>query len=148
MDYSTVQNAIVKRLVQVRREANDDCIVRTLKLYGTGSATANAVAQVTLPQRLTLKGIQAAIRINSITDGAQVDLELSRASAQQIATNGALDSILTVSVEGNFVTSGLAQFGVNQFFPVDAPFEQGAILYLHALVAGTVVYTATFTLWY
>lgn len=147
MNHSTVQNAIIERLITVRRH-DENQIVRTLKLYGTGSATANAVAQVTLPQRLTLKGIQAAIRVNSITDGGQVDLELSRASASQIATNGALDSILTVSVEGNFVTSGLAQFGVNQFFPVDAPFDQGAILYLHATVGGTIVYTATFTLWY
>lgn len=119
-----------------------------MRLYATGSATANAVAQVIIPSRATIRAIQAAVRINSITDGAQVDIELSRASASQIAVNGALDPILQVSVEGNFVTSGLAQFGVNQTFDVNASFEQGQIVYLHTLVAGTVVYTASFILWF
>lgn len=119
-----------------------------MRLYATGSATGNAVAQITIPTRATIRAVQAAVRINSITDGAQVDLELSRASASQIAVNGSLDSILQVSAEGNFVTSGLAQFGINQTFDVNAPFEQGAILYLHATVAGTVTYTASFIIWF
>lgn len=122
--------------------------MRTMRLYATGSATANAAAQITIPSRITIRAVQAAVRVNSITDGAQVDLELSRASASQIAVNGALDALLQISVEGNFVTSGLAQFGVNQTFPLAAPFEQGAILYLHTLVAGTVVYTASFIIWF
>lgn len=122
--------------------------MRTMRLYATGSATGNAVAQITIPSRATLRMVQAAVRINSITDGAQLDLELSRASASQIATNGALDSILQISIEGNFVTSGLAQYGVNQAFPLASPFEQGSILYLHTLVAGTVVYTASFIIWF
>lgn len=119
-----------------------------MRLYATGSATGNAVAQIIIPSRSVIRACQAAVRVNSITDGAQVDLELSRSSASQIAVNGALDSLLQVSVEGNFVTSGLAQFGVNQTFPLNAGFEQGAILYLHALVAGTVVYTASFIIWF
>lgn len=122
--------------------------MRTLQLYATGSATGNAVAQVIIPTRATLRICQASVRINSITDGAQVDIELSRSSSRQIATNGALDALLRLSLEGNFVTSGLAQNGINQAFPLDAAFEQGAILYLHALVGGTVVYDANFILWY
>lgn len=119
-----------------------------MRLYGTGSATANGVATIVIPSRATIRAVQAAVRLNSITDGAQVDLELSRASASQIAVNGALDAILQVSLEGNFVTSGLAQYGVNQTFPLNSQFEQGAILYLHALVAGTAVYTASFIIWF
>lgn len=119
-----------------------------MRLYATGSATGNAVAQIVIPSRAVIRAVQVALRVNSITDGAQVDIELSRASASQIAVNGALDSILQLSVEGNFVTSGLAQFGVNHTFPVNAGFEQGAILYLHTLVAGTVVYTFSGLIWF
>lgn len=119
-----------------------------LKLYGTGAATANAVAQVVIPSRGRLVGIQTAVRINSITDGAQVDLEVSVASAREIAVNGSQQCVCQVAVEGNFVTSGLAQSGVNQFFPVDVPVVQGQIVYLHALVAGTVTYDATFIVHY
>lgn len=122
--------------------------MRTLKLYGTGSSTANAVAQITLPSRLTVKGIQAAVKVDAITDNATVDLELSRSSATQVAVNGALDSVLQIGVFSDFVTSGLAHSGINQFFPIDAPFDQGAILYLHAVVSGTVTYYATFIVWY
>jgi hypothetical protein len=122
--------------------------MRTLKLYATGAATGNGVASVVIPSAAALKGIQVAVRVNSITDGAQVNLEVSRASAREIAVNGAQQAILEVALEGNFVTSGLAQAGINQFFPVSVPVTQGQIIYLHALVAGTVVYDATFIIWY
>lgn len=118
--------------------------MRTLQLYGTGSATANAVATVTVPSKALIKAVQVSVRINCITDGGQVDLEISRASARQIAVNGALDPILRLSLESNFVTSGLAQAGINQTFGLNADFAQGAIIYLHALIGGTIVYDANF----
>lgn len=119
-----------------------------LKLYGTGSATANAVSSILIPSTSTIIQILAAIRINSITDGAQVDLELSRASARQIATNEAQDSIAQFAIESNFVTSGLAQGGQNVVVPMRESFKQGSRLYLHALIGGTVVYDATFTVYF
>lgn len=122
--------------------------MRTLKLYATGSATANAAANITIPSAGTIRGVQASVRINSITDGAQVDLEVSRASAREIAVNGAQQSIVQVAMESNFVTSGLAQAGVNQFFPVNVTVTQGQLIYLHALVAGTVTFDATFIVHY
>ena len=117
---------------------------RQLKLYATGSATANAAAQITIPAAASIVGVQAAVRINSITDGAQLNLEISRSASREIAVNSAQQCVCEVVVESNFVTSGLAQFGINQFFPVHVPMVQGQFLYLHALVAGTVVYDATF----
>lgn len=122
--------------------------MRTLKLYATGSATANAVANVVIPSASTIRGVQVCVRINSITDGAQLNLEVSRSSSREIATNGAQQCVIEVCLESNFVTSGLAQQGVNQFMPVAVPMTQGQILYLHALVAGTVVYDATFIIHY
>lgn len=121
--------------------------MKTIKLYATGSATANAAAQITIPSRTTLVAVQCAIRINCITDGAQVDLEVSRASAREIAVNAAQSAIVQVALESNFVTSGLEQGGANLFFPCSVMLEQGQFVYLHALVAGTVVYDATFILW-
>lgn len=117
--------------------------MKTLKLYATGSATANGAATIVIPNASTIRGVQWAVRINSITDGAQVDLEVSRASAREVAVNGAQQCVSQVAAEGNFVTSGLAQGGVNAFFPVAVPMTQGQILYLHALIAGTVTYDAT-----
>lgn len=120
----------------------------TLKLYGTGSATANAVAQVIIPTAGKLKGVQVRLWIDSVTDNAQVDVEVSRASARELQVNGSQQCICEVGLAGNFATSGLAQFGVNQFFPLDVPVTQGQIIYLHALVTGTAVYNFTALLQY
>jgi len=120
--------------------------MRAIKLYATGSATGNAVASITNPTRGTLVGVQAAIKFDSITDGASVNLELSKAAASRIAINGNQDSIAEFAWFGNFVTSGLSQGGVNLFVPVSFAIEQGAFIYLHASVSGTVTYDATFIL--
>jgi hypothetical protein len=78
--------------------------------------------------------------IDSITDGASVRLEFSKVPTNQIGTNGALDPFLEVAMYGNFVTSGLAQSGINKFFPLSVSCRQGEIIYVHATVAGTVTY--------
>jgi hypothetical protein len=117
--------------------------MNTLKLYATGAATANAVANVQMPSATRIKGVQVAFMVDSITDNAAVQIELSRASAREIATNGAQQCIIEQAIYGNFVTSGLAQFGINQFFPVDIPVIQGQLIYLHAVVTGTATYTFT-----
>jgi len=114
--------------------------MRTLQIYATGSATATSVAQVTIPVAARVMGIQVALGIDSVTDNAMVRLEFSKVPTNQIATNGALDPFLEINLAGNFVTSGLAQAGVNQFFPVDIPCRQGEIVYVHATIAGTVTY--------
>jgi hypothetical protein len=119
-----------------------------LKLYATGSATANAVQSILIPSTLTIIQILAAIRFNSITDGGQVNLELSRASARQIATNEAQDSVAEFAFESNFLTSGLSQGGINVVLPCRERFQQGSRLYLHALVGGTIIYDATFTVYF
>jgi len=114
--------------------------MRTLQLYATGSATATSAAQVTLPSQGRVVGVQVSLLLDSITDGASIRLEFSKVPTNQIATNGALDPFLEVGLYGNFVTSGLAQSGICQFFPVDVPVRQGEIIYVHATVAGTLNY--------
>lgn len=122
--------------------------MRTIQLYGTGSSTANAVAQITIPSASTLRLAQLSLIIDSITDGASVRVEFSKVPVSQIATNGAQDAFLQAGLYGNFATSGLAQNGVNQNFPISVACRQGEIVYLHATVAGTVVYYANVIFWY
>lgn len=122
--------------------------MRTLKLYGSGASTANAVASVIIPSATRIKGVQVQAFIDCVTDNGACQLEISQASASEIAINGSQQCIVTIGMFSNFLTSGLAQFGVNQFFPVDVAVAQGQILYLHALVSGTLTYTFTGLLWY
>jgi hypothetical protein len=122
--------------------------MRTLKLYATGSATANAVANVVIPSASTIRGVQVALRMDSITDNAYLNVEVSRASARETATNGAQQCICEVALANNFLTSGDSQNGVNTFFPVNVAVTQGQIIYLHALVTGTLTYDATFVISY
>lgn len=122
--------------------------MRTIQLYGTGAATATSVASVTIPTAGRLVGVQADVQMDSVTDNAQVRLELSKVPTNQIGTNGALDPFLEVGMFGNFVTSGLSAFSVNQFFPVDVGVRQGEIVYLHATVSGTATYYGNFIIHY
>ncbi len=122
--------------------------MRTLKLYATGSATGNNVANVVIPSAGRIRGIQVDVSADSITDNAQVDLEVSRASATEINVNGSQQCVCQVGLRNNFVTSGLAAAAVNVFFPVDVAVTQGQIIYLHAVIVGTVTYFGTFLIQY
>lgn len=114
--------------------------MRTIQLYGTGSATATSVAQVTIPSAGRIVGVQVNLAVDCITDNGQVRTELSKVPTNQIGTNGALDPFFEVGLFNNFATSGDATNGVNGFFPVDVAVRQGEIIYLHATIAGTVTY--------
>jgi len=122
--------------------------MKTLKLYATGSATGNAVAQVTIPSSGRIRGIQVAVSADSITDNAQASIEVSRASATEIAVNGSQQCVCQVEARNNFVTSGLSPIGINTFYPVDVQVAQGQIIYLHAVIVGTITYFATFLIQY
>lgn len=117
--------------------------MRNLQLYATGSATGTSVAQVTIPVATTIRGIHVALMIDSITDNARVQLELSKVPSNQAAVNGAFDPFLEIDQISNFVTSGLSTSGVNQFFPLGVPCRAGEIIYIHATVTGTATYYFT-----
>lgn len=122
--------------------------MKCLKLYGTGAATANAVAQVIIPTGGRLRGIQYDVSIDSITDNAQADIEVSRASATEINVNGAQQCVCQIGLRNNLLTSGMTGNGLNGFLPVDVNVVQGQIIYLHAVVVGTITYFATFVIWF
>jgi hypothetical protein len=123
--------------------------VRNLQLYATGSATGTSVAQVTIPASTKIRGAHVNLACNTITDDAQVRIELSKVPTNQIAVNGALDPFLEFGIYQNFVTSGMSAPGVPLLFvPLDVDCRQGEIIYLHATVSGTVVYFCTIILSY
>lgn len=119
--------------------------LRTLQLYATGASTASAVAQVTIPSKVTLKGIQYAVSADSVADNGVVALELSKVSTSQIAVNGAQDPFFEIRIFVNLATSGLLAPGGNGFCPISVPCRQGEIIYVHALVT-TSTYYANFIL--
>lgn len=92
--------------------------------------------------------MQVCFSADSITDNAQATVEVSRASATEINVNGSQQCVCQVDTRSNFATSGLGQAPVCVFLPVAVPVVQGQILYLHAVIVGTITYFATFLIWY
>jgi len=122
--------------------------MRTLQLYATGSATGNAIAQVTVPSATRIKGAAVAVSFDCTSDGAACKFELSKVPTSLIDTNGAQDPFLGLRWFGNFVTSGMSQAPINAFYPLDVECRQGEILYVHAEIAGTVVYDINVIFYY
>ena len=122
--------------------------MRSIQLYATGSASGNNLANVTIPTAGQIRRVNSALRVDSITDNAGLDFELSLASAAQTTVNGALNPFLAISWGGNFVTSGLAHWASNDSFPVMVPIRAGDQIYMNLLVSGTVTYIVRFIIWY
>lgn len=124
--------------------------MNSLKLYGTGSASANAVANVQMPSRATIRGVQWAVTFGaSTTTGDKIRLEVSRASATEMAVNGAQQCISEVCMVVTSATAvGFAWNGQNLFVPVNVAVLQGQLIYLHAALTGTPTYFATALLWW
>lgn len=122
--------------------------MRTIQIYATASGTASAVAQVVIPVKARIKSIIASLFLDSVTDASIIRVELSKSPVSQIATNGAVDAFFQLGMAGNFVTSGLAQYGVNKQYSLDVDCLAGQIIYLHTFVGGTSVIYFDGILWY
>lgn len=114
--------------------------MRTLQLYGSGTATASAVAQVIIPVSTRIKGVIIAAFLDTTDDNDFARWELSKAAATQITINGALDPFWNGGLYSNLLTSGLVHSGLNGFFPLDVECRQGEIVYLHAFTGGACQY--------
>jgi len=117
------------------------------KMYATGSAAANAVASLTIPSRSRLVGIWWSVQFDWAADNSRCVLELSRASATEVAVNGSQQCISEVCFFGSFTTSGEAASMVNQYHPCDVNLDQGQIVYLHCGSLATTTYTGGALLW-
>ena len=120
------------------------------KLYATGSATANNVANVIVPRRSKLILVQWAVKFDIDADNGRIVLEISLSSATEVGVNAAQLCISECCASNNFVTSGMSNSGVNfQSIIPGVQFEAGQACYLHAgLVSGTAVYTGGAILWF
>lgn len=119
--------------------------MRTLQLYGTAAATANAVAQITIPSASAIKAVQFAIAVDQVADNSHLALELSKVPTSQIAVNGAQDPFWEFRTFANSATpSGNSATGMTR---VLVPCRQGEIIYLHAYVVTTTFY-ANFIFWF
>lgn len=119
--------------------------MRTLQLYGTAAATANAVAQITIPSSSTIKAVQFAIAVDQVADNSHLALELSKVPTSQISVNGAQDPFWEYRTYANTTTpSGNSMTG---FHRLNVSCRQGEIIYLHCYVVTTTFY-ANFIFWF
>jgi len=114
--------------------------MRTLQIYATGSATASAVAQVTIPAAAKIRGVLFGVAIDSVTDNTRVFFELSKIPTNQFGVNGSQEPFAVVGGLMNVAANGQSWAGINQFVPVDVDCRQGEIIYFHAYVNGTATY--------
>ena len=119
-----------------------------IKLYGTASSTTNNVANVLIPTRGRIRQVQLAFYADGITDNGIGVIEVSKASAREVGTNGAQQCIVEAALEANFVTSGLSLYGINLVVPVDVAVSQGQLIYLHIYISGTLGITGSALLHY
>lgn len=121
--------------------------MRVIRLYATGAASANNVANVTIPSSARLVGIQWSLNVDTVTDNGAGVFEVSQASATEIAVNGSQQAILELRYWCNLLTSGMVQGGQNGFAPLDVSLKQGQILYFHCQTASLTAYHFNGLLW-
>jgi len=121
--------------------------MRSIKLYAAGAAAANNAANVIIPGNSRLVGVQYSIYFDAVADNSRADLELSLASSNEIAVNGAQQCVAQWGFYQSLVTSGMVQSVLTGFYPVDVPLKQGQYLYLHVQNVTTVTYFFTGLLW-
>lgn len=121
--------------------------MRRVQLYGTGAATASAVANITIPSAGKLRGVLMRLTGDSTTDNASVLVEYSKIPTSQIQVNGSQEPICGLGLFLNVGAAGSFVLAQTLFMPLDVDVRQGEIIYLHALVAN-VTYTANAIFFY
>ena len=112
-------------------------IRRTVLVYASITATANAAAQITVPARSKLKAVKWSIVPGAgLADGDFIRAELSVNAAGQDTTNDATGILSVAGTTMELTTSGASAVGVNEYHPVDVQFNGGDRIYLHCVESG------------
>jgi len=120
----------------------------TRKIYASVAADTNNAANIIVPRNSTLIAVQWGLKVDAITDNAEMVAELSLASANEIGVNDAQLCISEVCQTFNFVTSGLYGGGLNLYVPVSIPLTQGQKVYYHCFITGTITIIGGAVLWF
>jgi len=104
------------------------------------TATVSAVDTFTSQRPGTLKQIQFYVAFNSITDNAELRVQLSRSAVDDTGASGGAvtQSIGGFWQQGNFVTSGLAQPVGVHVIDCNDKITIGESFYLNLTIIGTV----------
>lgn len=118
--------------------------MRTYKITGAVTTTANNIANIQMVRNGKIKGLRYALSVDAPADNAAFNAELSLQPVSQVGTSntqGVIDEFRHVS---NLTTSGA--FGSANMFQrsLDFPISAGEVLYVNATATGTI--TATFTI--
>lgn len=108
--------------------------MRRVQLYGTGAATASAVANVTIPAAGKLRGCAFSGAFDSTTDNARAIVEYSKIPTSQIAVNGSQEPFFIAQLFSNVGAAGFDISSMQFWIPLDIDVRQGEIIYLHAAV--------------
>ena len=114
--------------------------IKVYKMFGSGSASANAVATYDTQE----DGEICSILMDGYCTGADAlndgfSWEVSFSSVQAIATNDTRAALMGISSAQNFLTTGGAPVAKNSFItfaPFGIPVSAGERLYLHLLITG------------
>jgi hypothetical protein len=112
--------------------------MRTYKLYtGNISASASNLTQTQILRTGRIKAIRHGLSVDSVTDNAELAVEISINPISQIGVGTIQGAIDEIRWQGNFATSGLAQGGINMQRALDFPIGAGEFLYINVYVVGT-----------
>lgn len=113
---------------------------RIYKLYATGTATTNALANLIIQRPALITAVSWVVAVSAGTVGNRVELELSFASTGQLATNDTIGPISGHNVSALLTTSGVEQGSSFCHSGLAIPASQGDRLYLHCTVGGTITF--------
>lgn len=117
--------------------------MRTYKLFGTVSSTANNVANIQFVRNGRIRGLRWAVGFDAPADNAAATVELSLQPVSQIGTNNTQGVVDEARFLTNLTTSGAPPGSHNFQRTLDMPIASGEVAYINAVVAGTVAANVT-----
>lgn len=112
--------------------------MRTLVLFATITATADAIVNLIIPKNGRIKSLRWSGSFDGPADNARCNMELSMRATSQFATNDISNVVGGLDLLQNILTSGGGVSPIKYQEYVDFPVAAGERLYLHASVSGTV----------
>lgn len=112
--------------------------MRTYKIYGNITGTANNVANVLIARTGRIRCIRWEAAFDAPADNASCVAELSTAPSTAAGTNDTPNSIDELRSCTNLTTSGAFNGARSKQSVVDYPVAAGERVYLHATVSGSV----------